>query len=401
MVNCFVGRQPIFNRNLKLHAYELLFRSNLDNKASFKCGNEATSQVVMNAFIDIGLEKIANNRLVFVNMTRQFLTDPLLFTFPPEQVVIEILEDIEIDEEVLESVRCLKSKGYCIALDDFIYKDGYAPLVDLADVVKLDIMEMEQTDIQHHLELLKPHNVKLLAEKVESREEFELYHSYGFDYFQGYFFSKPKTFETQRLPHNKLVILQLLAKVSNMETETEELLQIIAQDPALSLRILRYINSPLSGLNRKIDSIYEAIIYMGRNMLRTMVMLITLAKYEDTNPELMLTAMTRARTCELLTHKYGQDGDNGTAFTVGLFSTLDAILGTSIQEVIDSIALSNPIKRALLSHLGPYGEALECTLHLEKGDEAGFHYNTANWQQIADIYTDAVQWADSTQHALD
>jgi c-di-GMP-related signal transduction protein len=264
MSDIYIGRQPIYDRKLGVYAYELLFRAASDNSAKFTDGDQATSDVIVNTFLEIGLDNIVGDRLAFINLTRAFFVGEHTISLPRDRVVLELLEDIEADEEVVSSVKRLSEQGYSIALDDFIYHESLQPLVQLADIVKIDIMAMDRDEIREHVKALRQHPLRLVAEKVETQEEHDYCMELGFDYFQGYFLAQPKVIQGRRLPNNRLAILKLLSRLQDPEITTKQLEELIAQDVAFSYRILRYVNSAAYAPPRKIESIHQAGHVPGR-----------------------------------------------------------------------------------------------------------------------------------------
>ena len=215
MSEIFIGRQPIYDRKLNVYGYELLFRAAHTNRADITDGDKATSDVIVNAFMEIGLDNIVNKRLAFINLTRSFFVDNRCISLPKDRVVLELLEDIEADEEVLQGVKRLSEQGYTIALDDFIYHEALRPLVQLAHIIKIDIMALSNEEIRDHVKQLRQHSLSLLAEKVDTREDFDFCMDPASDYFQGYFFPQPMAIRGQRLPNNRLAFLHLFPLLHN------------------------------------------------------------------------------------------------------------------------------------------------------------------------------------------
>ena len=212
MTDIYIARQPIYDRQLDVFAYELLFRNNRQNRAGIVDGDKATTDVIVNTFMEIGLNNIVEDRLAFINLTRSFFLDERMVTMPKDRVVLELLEDIDANEELIQGVRRLAAQGYKIALDDFIYHESLKPLVETASLVKIDVMALSEADIAAHVEELRAYPLKLLAEKVETQAMFDFCMKLGFDYFQGYFFAQPKIITGRALPNNRLAILRLLGK---------------------------------------------------------------------------------------------------------------------------------------------------------------------------------------------
>jgi EAL and modified HD-GYP domain-containing signal transduction protein len=400
MPDCYVGRQPILDRERRLHAYELLFRQHRADRTATGNDDSATSQVLLNAFLDIGLERVAGQQTVFVNLTRQFIESTPIVSFPHARIVFEVLEDIAVDDGLLTSLRTLKQQGFRIALDDFVYREDTAPMVELADYVKLDILALSRSGLRRHVETLKHRGVKLLAEKIETRGQYELCLECGFDYFQGYYFSKPEIVSGKRPPSNGVAVMRLLSMAGNPAVGNEDLERIIIQDGALSIRILRLVNSAMYGLKRRVASIHEAIILAGRHKIRDMALLVSMAKLASDTPETMVSAMVRARTCELLAGSARMAGTPDVAFTVGLFSVLDSIMGISMREILGEMSLGEDVEQALLEHKGEYGAVLRCATRLEAGDVNGTFPDGIGWQDATQAYVDALEWADNSRHLL-
>ncbi len=394
MSDIFIGRQPIFDKDLKVIAYELLFRGDgeaLD--ANVIDGDSATSQVILNTFVNIGLETLVGSHQAFINLTRLFISNPNLLTAPPGQIVLEILEDIEPNETIINTLRKFKDDGHTIALDDFIFEDKYMPLVELADIIKIDIMALEDHEIEEHVAKLKPYNLKLLAEKIETHDEFHFLESLGFDYFQGYFLSKPEIIKGKSIAPNQVTVLELVAKINNPNVELDELSQIISRDVSVSHKVLKYINSPMSGLSAEVDSIQQAVVLLGLSTIKNWVTVLALATGSNKSSELPLTAMVRGKCCELLAKECKLPKPE-SYFTVGLFSTLDAMMDQELSELLDDLPLSSEAKLALLDHEGVFGEALKCTLSMEKNDSSLIGFKGLDMTELSDIYLLAIQWSD-------
>ncbi len=399
MLDIFIGRQPIFDRNLNVTAYELLFRSSEKNSADVIDGDSATYQLLSNAFIEIGLDKIIGQHDAFINATRNFIIGAYPLPIPVERVVVEVLEDIEVDDELVDALKQLSNKGNRIALDDFVYHESLKPLIKIADLIKIDILALDRPTITEHVKILRQLGIKkLLAEKVETEDEHTFCKELGFDYFQGYFFAQPKIIKGKKLPTNRLNTIQLIAALQSPEIEIQELTKIIKCDVTLSFRLLHYLNSAFFNLPKKIISIQDAIIYLGLAKIKNWATLIALTKIDNRPSELILTALVRAKMCELLTQKVGQEDES--AFLVGLFSALDALLETPIQEVISTIPLADHVTRAILKKEGIMGEALQCVLTYEHADWDLAKFCNLSPFELTSCYAQAIQWAEETMHAM-
>lgn len=394
MHDIYIGRQPIYDCNLELFAYELLYRANSEQNATGDIDHDlATTQVVLNAFLEFGLEQLVGDKLAFINLPRSFIEGDLPLPFPKERVVLEILEDIKIDDGFINSVRKLRAYGCEFALDDFIYHPDLSPLIESCQIVKIDFQVLSRAEIQDHAAALREYNVKLLAEKVETHEDFAFARDLGFSYFQGYFFCRPRIISGQGLPTNRLATMRLLNALQDPDIKIGALADLVSQDVALSFKLLRSLNSPYYALSKRIESIHHAVVFLGLQQIKQWVTLIALASIPDKPSQLIVVAMTRAKMCEQL----GETLDANSKerfFTVGLFSILDALLDTKMDKVLDTLPLADDIKEALLRHEGTMGLALKCVLSYEGGrwDEINFpQYRSA---MLTKSYLNAVSWAD-------
>ena len=394
MTDIFVARQPIFDQEMNVYAYELLFRNDSGSyDANVTDGDSATSQVIMNSFVNIGLENLVGTHKAFINFTRTFISTPDLISLPPDQVVIEVLEDIEPTEAVISTLKSLKDQGHTIALDDFVYDSKFEPLVELADIIKIDIMSLNKDEIEQHVNKLKRHNLKLLAEKVETHEEFEFLKTLGFDYYQGYFFSRPSIVKGKTITPNQLTLLELVSKINNPEIEVDELSDIISMDVSLSHKVLKFINSPMSGLRSRVGSVQQAVVLIGINAIKNWVTILAMASGSKKPAELSTTALIRARSCQLLA-KSCHLAKPDSFFTVGLFSTLDAMMDQPLEVLIKELPLSEETMDALIEHTGDFGKALQCSMAMERGDFSQIGFGELNMTELSDIYLQSIQWSD-------
>ena len=401
MSEIFVGRQPIYNRNLGIYGYELLFRGSRENSAAMGelSQDGATSTTIINSFIEIGLEKLVGKSYAFLNLTENFLTDEEALPIKPDQVVLEVLEDIPVTLPVLKAVKRHKENGFIVALDDFLYNPSHKPIVPLVDIIKIDIQQLDRKGLLKHIKILKKFSAKLLAEKVETLEEYEFCMSLGFEYFQGYFLSRPRILKAQTLPTNRLAIMNLLAVLQNPDTETDEIEEAISFDISISYKILKLINSAFFGIGREIDSIRQAIIILGRKQLRSWASMMAMASLDNRPSEMIHIAMTRAKMCELLAEK-ATIPNADSYFTVGLFSALDILMEKPLAELIQPLPLNHDIVAALLKREGSMGEALNCALAFELADFDKAVFKTLEREDISVANIEAVSWANMVVESI-
>ncbi|MCW9012957.1 MAG: HDOD domain-containing protein [Gammaproteobacteria bacterium] len=394
MSDIYVGRQPIYNANLGIYGYELLFRAGTGNSAAMGelSADGATSTTIINSYLEIGLDRLVGNSFAFINLTEQFLLEEDALPISPKQVILEVLEDIPVNLPLLKALQRLKKAGFIIALDDYIYNPSHKPLVAMADIIKIDIRQLGQQELIKHVNILKKFKAKLLAEKVETLDEYEFCVGLGFDYFQGYFLSRPRIIKSQSLPTNKLAVLNLLSVLQDQNADVEDLEEAISFDVSISYKILKLINSAFFNFSNKVESIKHAIVILGRNQLRSWASMLAMSKMDDRPSEMIHLAMTRAKMCEILAEK-AQLKPLDTYFTVGLFSALDILMEREIAEVIEPLPLSQDVVDALLKQQGVMGEALKCVLAYEVSDfeNATFQRLEPNDLFVANV--EAVSWA--------
>ncbi len=392
MEHIFVGRQPILDRKGKLYGYELLHRATPGRPVGD--GDAASSEMLLKTVWEIGIPQVSGAHRSFVNMTRNLLLSPGLDALPPAGIVLEILESVAVDDELLRRLTRLRKRRFEIALDDFEHSAERDPLIDLADIVKLDCLALDETGLARHVELLKRRNVRLLAEKVETREMHERTMALGFDYFQGYYFARPQLQRAQRVPTNKLVLLELLSRVSDPGVSVKELAAIVRGDVWISITVLRWANGSLHGLRYAVESVERAILVHGLQTIRNWVALLTMAKMGAAPGELLKMVLVRARACELIANEAKQ-GDSAKYFTVGLLSALDVILQIDMTRALELVPIAQDQREALLTHAGDLGTALQNVIELESGASCANRYRQLPEESLLRCYLSALAWADN------
>jgi len=397
-----LARQPIYDSELVIYAYELLFRSNKNERVNEVGADTATSVVLLNAFSEIGIHNVVGEQRAFINFTRNLLLDPP--PFASGEIVIEVLEDVTPDTEVINSLKSFKEQGFIIALDDFEYHESLQPLVELADIIKIDVTALSEEKIAEHVAQLKIPGTALLAEKVETQEMYNYCKELGFDYFQGYFLSRPKIMKGRKVPANKLVVMKLIADLQSPDTNPKQLHDTISKDPGLSFKLLRMINSAAYRRVNKIESLFRAIILLGEKDIRRWASLLALSQLDDKPHALSELTMVRAKMCELIGgHIHAQQSD--LFFTVGLLSMMEAYFDTPMEELLQSMALSDEIEQALLQQEGILGFVLKTSIAYERGDWAGIDWNTLTQHHLSltdvkQAYLDSLQWHQERTEAL-
>ncbi len=389
----FVARQPIFDPQLEVAAYELLFRgANNHETAVISDNEEATSTVVINAFTELGLDTVVGDRRAWVNVSREFILGAMAYALPKDRVVLELLEDQAVDAELLGQLDLLRRDGYTIALDDFAWSDDREPLLSHVDIVKVEVLGREPEAVASDVEKLRPYGVTLLAEKLETREDYERCSALGFQLFQGYFFCKPEMMSAKGVAPNRLSMLQLVAALQDPGIQFADLETLIVRDVALSYRLLRYINSAFFGLRREVDSIGRALALLGLENVKRWSTLTIFAGIDEKPREVIVTGLTRARFCELAGPKLFGEGQPDRLFTLGLFSVIDALMDAPMDEVLSKVPFPAEMTDALVKHTGTKGELLEAALRSERGTFAN--------RQLAEIQLEAMSWASEAAEQL-
>jgi c-di-GMP-related signal transduction protein len=324
------------------------------------------------------LENLVGTNKAFVNFGRGPLLQGWHVSLPSDKTVIELLESVDPDAEVLEACRNLREQGYKIALDDFVFRPGCEPLLDIADIVKIEIQSVPRPEQKLLVHSAKARGLQVLAEKVETHEEFEWAREVGYDYFQGYFFARPVMMRGRQIPTAKLHCLRLLQEAQRPELNFKRLEALILQDVSLSYQLLRYVNSPLFSLTSSIQSIRQALLFFGESELRKWIALATLANTADNKPsELIRHSLVRARFCELLS-RLARTGLEQSAFLTGLFSLLDALIDRPLEEILSEMSLAPDIAAVLR------GEASKSDPLMAIYDLARA-YEVAEWQRVEEI----------------
>ncbi len=396
----YVARQPIFNQEKKIFGYELLFRDSMKNVFSGIDGNTATSKVLSNSFLNIGIDRLIGKGVAFINFTKELLVKQVPRLFPNEQLVIEVLEDIKPEDDVVKSCIELSKQGYTIALDDFFYSDSLQPLIAVANIIKFDFRATPPDQLSGIIDRLSGKNLKLLAEKVETNEEFDMALNMGFEYFQGYFFSKPEVVEGKDISPAQFNLLQVMAEVNQAHFEFSRVEEIIARDVSISYKLMRYINSAYYKRVNEISSIKQAIVLLGERGIRSFLSLIAMTNLSADKPdELLRSSIIRAKFCELMAGCVEPCKNSSELFTLGLFSSIDAILDDTMEDIMSRLPLSENIKNALVNNTGELFNCLEMAKCYERGDWERFSVFAKDYKvneaRLPDCFLEAISWADT------
>ena len=371
MEEAFIGRQAILDQKKNVYAYEILFRSGLKNAFDPSLdGNVATQSVMVNTMLDFGMKKLVSDKKAFINFTEKNLLNRAPQLLPADSIVVEILETVQPTPAILEAVQELKDEGYKIALDDFVLLPGYEPLIDMADIIKVDFRITEDPEERKRLREILPGHVRLLAEKIETEEEFHQALEYGYVLFQGYFFCKPVVLHKKKLTSNALSQIRLLKEVNRQDFDFSAIINVISSDTNLVHKLLTYINSVGIGLTYHISNLRQAAVLLGSGGMRRWVTLISLQTFsEDKPPELFTISLLRAKFCELIAHEIKRpDLTPDTGFLLGMFSLLDILLSQPMEEVLKEVGLSSELNAALLGEDNILRHVLDLVIAYEQGD---------------------------------
>ena len=400
----FLARQPILNRQRDVFAYELLFRSGIQNSCE-GINLELASTSVLDTSFMIGLDKLGEGRRMFINCPREFLLRDYISLFPRDLVVVEILETIEPDEEVVAVCRRLKQQGYLLALDDFVDTPAWAPLVALADFIKVDFRITPREEQRALAARYQARDIRLLAEKVETPEEFSEGMAMGYSLFQGYFFCRPEMMRHGEIPASKLAYLELLRAATASEFDMPALASKIKHETSLTYKLLRYLNSAAFGLRAEIRSIPHALSLLGERELRKWIAVVSVGVMADGKPdELMTVPLVRGRFCELLAPLAGMAGHANDLFLLGLLSVMDAILDQPLAVILAELPVRREIKEALLARSGLYRDMLDMATAHEGADWEAISALAPRLgikeDQIPGIYVSAVDWASALRRGV-
>lgn len=400
----YVARQPIFDRRRQAVAYELLYRSGRADRYDASSGNSATAQVIVNTFMAIGINHVTGGRRAFINFTKDLLLSHYVSVLPRDLVVIEVLESIDPVHEVIAACRELKHLGYRLALDDFVLvTEEYRPLLHLADIIKVDFQGATERVLAELPAALRPHGVKLLAEKVETDAQYVQAIRWGYEYFQGYFFSRPVLVKGQDIPGFKANYLRVLQEVNRDEMDFDRLEEVVKADLSLSVKLLRYVNSAAFVWRSRIESLSQALVALGEREFRKWVSLVCLTSMGEDKPrELLIQSSVRAYFCEALAKAAGHATRASDWFMVGLLSHLEAVIGRPLPLVLDSIPIHDDVRAALLDGRGPMADGLHALMAFELTDWEGLaeilHRLGIPLRVVSDTYHNAIAKTDQLFH---
>ncbi|CAN5858555.1 HDOD domain-containing protein [soil metagenome] len=387
-----MGRQAIFDRDLKVVAYELLYRNSEENRARFENPDQASAATMFNAYIELGLDRLAGGLPVFVNLSKAFLLGEYDIPLPPERTVLEVLEDVPVTPQLITQLQKFRAQGFRIALDDFVLTDETRALVPLADIIKIDVLDVPADEVRRQYAELRPIARTLLAEKISTHEEMDMLHGLGFELFQGHFLQLPIVSRTDRMPHNRAALVQLLAKLYDPRHDVLQVEKLIAAEIGLATRLFKLASSAAMSRGAPISTVMDALARVGTQQVAALAMLAIVANYDDKPLELARDALVRARMCEVLARSTNQPPDQ--LFTAGLLSLLDALLDAPLQQILQEITVTEAIHEALSTTRSAGGRIIEAARAQGNADFDRVDATGIPAQQVFMAWYDAVRWAD-------
>lgn len=396
----YAARQPILDKKKQVFAYELLFRDSINNVFPDVDGDEATSKMIDASRFNLGITEFTAGKPAFINFTLETLNQHYPEMLSTEEVVIEILETVKPGKKLLAHCKDLHQKGYTLALDDYIHQNVWAHFYPYIKIIKLDWQEISLDDVKEIKQAISayPH-IQLLAEKVETYEEYEQALALGCELFQGFFFAKPEVVKTKSLSPSQMAMAELLYETSKPDLDLSSITLVFERDVTLSYKLLRYANSPIFRRRNEISTIKQALVILGYEELKRFIALMFAATANPEKPsELINVSMARAKFCETISYEIPSKIDTSISFLTGLLSLIDAILDEKIETVLESLPLTNAIKEPLLTQQGPMAELITLVSHIEHAnwDETEIMINQLdlNKEKVLEAYNDALIWAD-------
>ncbi|EAR62841.1 EAL and HDOD domain-containing protein [Neptuniibacter caesariensis] len=365
-LDLLLARQPVFNKSQDVIAYALLYRGDEATERKFS-DHLATSSVILNTYASICQEGEVRSLPCYIKLTDKTIMSEHFPELPKEHFILEVLGHSDITPEFIERVKELNQLGYRLALSDYKPVPKYDPLLNLVHILKMDIQSIPLESIPELVKKLRPYHLELLADKVETQEEFRKCYELGFSLFQGYFLSKPEPVKGKKLGSSKMLLLQMMVELQSPTATAQSVEQLVINDPLLTYRILRVVNSAAFNLNREIESLSHAISLLGFEQIRKWVSLFLVTDTQDKPVELTRSMLIRGRMCELLAEMLGRDQPINN-FITGLFSKLDVLLDMELPELLEQVPLQNDVKAALINYDGQLGQILEQVSKYEDGD---------------------------------
>ncbi len=397
-MKAFVVRQPIFDQRQRVSGYQLCFRLPDESGFAYADDDFDAQSVISHSLHVFGFDELTQSKKAFINLTRSLLVQQSAMLLPPDKVVIEILDPVSSDDEILRSCQALKQGGYALALGSYALRPGHEQLINLANIIRVDFAT-ESAEVRRAAALrFIPRRIQLLAEGLASHDEFKEAASLGYELFQGFFFCQPEVIAREDIAGNKVNYLRLMREINQPEVDFDRVEQIIKQDVALSVKLLRYINSAWFGLSNRVKSIRHALVLLGVNVVRQWALLVAVTGLGYDKPsELVTTSLVRANFCERLAPMIQMKGREPDLFLVGLFSALDALTGRPMDDLLAELAVPGEVRDALLGRPNRLNDVFCLVQAYERGDWKGVSSSARalpiEEDALPDVYEQSIAWA--------
>lgn len=385
-----LARQPIFDPKLKTVGYELLFRDEETTTQGSEETTRTTSIVLADTLAEFGLETVVGNLPAWVNFPSEYLTEKLPIPIGPKSLVIQVQSDVARNEEALERLRDLKKQSYRIVFDAAGHDPTLIDILKIASITKIDVHGRAVEDVKSDVARYSKHPTSLLAKRISRMSDFDACQKIGFNLFQGNFICQPEQIKQKRVPTNRLAMMRLMTELYSENPSTERIRNLVQQDVTLSYRLLKWLNSSLFALPHPVESIQHALIMLGMNRLRNLVSLIVLARIDDKPAEVVTNCLMRARIGERIARSYDVSAE--TMFTIGLLSLLDVLIGTPMEQIIETIPLAPELQQAILRREGTCGRLLSGIEAHERGDWASVEKSGLDLSILTPAWVDAAVW---------
>lgn len=402
-MDVYAARQPIFDSRLGVYGYELLYRKSMNNFYEGSDDNQATAELINNSFLVFQLSDLTDNKRAFINFSGEMLAKEIPLLLPKERIVVEILERVEPTEAVIEACRKLKDRGYMLALDDFAFDDKLFPLIELADMIKVDFSAFSLDKQSQLIQAYKEkYRITFLAEKIENRDEFHAARRLGYELFQGYFFSKPIVVHGKEIGIMQTSVIRIIDELNRDEPDYQHMVEIIEKDLGLTYKLLKAANSLFYGSRNRIHSIQQALVRMGTDELKKWMYLLMLKDIKNVhNKELIKTSLIRGKMMELLSLQLGMKPKQFDYFMVGLFSSADILLNKKMNDVVHELPLTKEVREALTRRSNKLGHVLDFILSLETADwtraDKFVLAGKIDYETVLSQYILAIKWANEFQ----
>ena len=401
MLQSFIGREPVLDEQTSTFGYELLIRGGTEKFLAPSDSDASAPAIIDDLSISKGVDLFSNDKKIFLKFTEKLLLEGYWSALPVENVIIELIDSIAPSAEVIDACKILKSNGYMLALDNFRYSSTLEPIIEIADILKINIKTATFKEVEAYAKKYKQTGIKLLASRVDTLPEYYALRKLGYDYFQGYYFNKPEVIKSEQMPTSRITKLRLIHEVNKADFDFKEAEEILKHDPGLTVKLLKYVNSAALGLRSEVHGIRQALTMIGQRNLRKWISILAVSTFTDKKPgELMSTVVRRGQFCELLAPQFGfVEKEAQSLFLIGMFSLLDAVIDLPIEKVFKAVPLSDEIRDTVLGLDTPFRDILELAVTFEIGDWEKMariiEKNKLQNQSVIEAHVKAIEWSKS------